>query len=80
MAQGVSSVIPAATNVPANEADPKIVVGAADTAFVESRLFSMTRAGVRAFAETKIVLCITADGTTRAAPLLQARAVKNVLA
>lgn len=75
MKECVSGIVSTASNTATYQADPQVGVGAADAAFVQSRLFA--RHGVP-LAET--VLRIATHWATAASPLLQAGAMKDVLA
>lgn len=64
MAEGVSGIVSPTANIPADEADPQVVIRATDAAFVETGVFSLARAVVCPFPKTGIVLGVAAYGTT----------------
>ena len=76
MRKSMRGVISATTDIAADEADPQVLVRAADGAFVQACGFAKRCA----FAWTVVILGVAADGASGAAPFLEARAVEDVLA
>ena len=76
MGEGVSGVVPAAADVAADEADPEVLVRAADGAFVQAR--SLEEGTVCPFAQ--VVLSVATDGAAAATPFFEAGAVEHMLA
>lgn len=68
------AIVATATDNPADQANPKVDVGMAHTAF--SR-FVFVECALTASAE--LVLCVATDGTPTTLPLLQACTMENML-
>ena len=73
----MSTVIPATSYVAADEADPEILIGAADAA----QVFGVVgRSAGTDTAWYAVVLGVAADGATATSPFFEAGAVEDVLA
>ena len=80
MAEGMSGVVSPTAYIAADEADPQISIGMADTAFVEAAILSQARVMMYPFPKTKVVLGVAAYGTAGSTPFLKTGAVEDMLA
>ncbi len=71
----MSGIVTTASHSTAYQANPQIGVGPADTTFIQSCLLAGNGAS-----SAEAILCIPTDRATAALPLLQARAMEDVLA